>query len=66
MAGLMLPFLFLFAFVARAPQVKAVNISLAVSAPPTSSSQIANNFQSFSIEQAFWADYGGKRLTSFE
>ena len=51
--------LFLPVFLTVASGSENVQLLLATSAPPSASDPIPNNFQSFSIELAFWADYAG-------
>jgi hypothetical protein len=40
-------------------KAETVQLSLAITPPSSASDFIPNNFQSFSIELAFWADYAG-------
>lgn len=47
---------------AGAEEEETVNIPLETSPPSSSSDPIVGNFQSFSIEAAFWADYAGENL----
>jgi hypothetical protein len=40
-------------------KTETVQLPLAITPPSSASEFVPNNFQSFSIELAFWADYAG-------
>lgn len=46
-------------YVVAASNVDVVQLPLAGTPPSSTSDPVPNNFQSFSIELAFWADYAG-------
>jgi hypothetical protein len=48
------------AYAVAASNVDVVQLPLAVTPPSSTSDPVPNNFQSFSIELAFWADYAGR------
>jgi hypothetical protein len=51
--------LFLSACAVAASEADTIQFPIAASPPSSSSDPVPNNFQSFSIELAFWADYAG-------